>query len=223
MDQVRMAKLASGFKQEIAMHRSTMIRLFAALLIAVSGVTAAHHSQSMFVETPVWVTGVIVRYRPVDPHVMIELAEPQPNGPGRKWIVEGPRMGRLEQILQNNGGIAADKILKVGDHITVCGFPLRKDWDPNRMYADWPPEQDRFVHGQVFVMPDGHMQSWGPYGTLDNCVRKNDSAKTWITFLNRDPLAHKQWCDAMSYTLMAHHTPRAFIDEVSRGLPAKCH
>ena len=147
----------------------------------------------MFVETPVWVTGTIVRYRPVDPHVMIELAEPQPGGRARKWIVEGPRMGRLERILENNGGIAANAILKVGDRITFCGFPLKKDYDPNRMYADWPPEQDRFVHAQVMVMPgDGRLQSWGPYGVIDNCVR------------------------------LQHHTPKQFVDEVNRGMVAPC-
>lgn len=204
------------------MQRNTLIRLFAAALIAFTGVTAAHHSQSMFVETPVWVTGTIVRYRASDPHVMIELAEPQPKGPARKWIIEGPRMGRLEWILQNNGGLKADQILKAGDRISVCGFPLKKDWDPDRMYADWPPEQQRFVHGQVFIMPDGRMQSWGPYGVIDNCVRKGDAAKTWIGFLNRDPLAQKQWCDAISHTKLEHHTPRAFVDEVSRGLAVRC-
>jgi Family of unknown function (DUF6152) len=204
------------------MHSSTLIRVVAIALIAVTGVSAAHHSQSMFVETPVWVTGVIVKYRPVDPHVMIELQEPQPDGKGKKWIVEGPRMGRLGWILQNNGGIKANEILKVGDRVTVCGFPLKKDWDPERMYKDWPPEQGRFVHGQVFVMPDGRMQSWGPYGVIDNCIRKSDTVKTWTTFLNRDPLAHEQWCDAMKYLRLEHHTPRSFVDEVHAGLAAKC-
>jgi hypothetical protein len=106
------------------MESRMKIRILAVALIAVSGVTAAHHSQGMFIETPVWVAGTIVKYRSVDPHVMIELAEPQANGKARKWIVEGPRMGRLEWILENNGGITADRILKVGDRITVCGFPL---------------------------------------------------------------------------------------------------
>jgi len=204
------------------MRRHTLARICAITLIAATGVTTAHHSQSMFVETPVWVTGVIVQYRPVDPHAMIELQEPQPKGPARKWIIEGPRRGRLEWILQNNGNIRDDQILKVGDRISVCGFPLRKDFDPNRMYADWPPEQGRFVHGQVFVMPDGRMQSWGPYGTIDNCIRKGDTAKTWISFLNRDPLAHKQWCDARIRTKQVHYTPASFIDEVDRGLGARC-
>lgn len=204
------------------MHRSTLLRLFSIALAVVTGVSAAHHSQSMFVETPVWVTGTIVKYRPVDPHVMIELAEPQAGGKANKWIIEGPRMGRLDWILQNNGGIKADQILKVGDRITVCGFPLKKDFDPDHMYAQWPPEQGRFVHGQVFVMPDGRMQSWGPYGTIDNCVRKTDTAKTWLTFLDHDPLAHEQWCGAMKYVNLKHYTARSFIDEVNRSLAAKC-
>jgi hypothetical protein len=204
------------------MRRHVLIRVWAIVLIAVTGVTPAHHSQGMFVETPVWVTGVIVRYRPVDPHVMIELQEPQPEGPARKWIIEGPRRGRLEWILQNNGDIRDDQILKIGDRISVCGFPLRKDFDPDRMYADWPPEQGRFVHGQVFVMPDGRMQSWGPYGTIDNCIRKSDTAKTWIAFLNRDPLAHAQWCTARTYKRLAHHTPPAFLAEVNGGLGVPC-
>lgn len=199
-----------------------MRRLVASALIAVCSSTEAHHSQGMFVETPVWVTGVIVRYRPIDPHAMIELQEPQPSGPPRKWIVEGPRRGRLGWILQNNGSILDDEILKVGDRISVCAFPLKKDWDPNRMYADWPPEQGRFVHGQVIVLPDGRMQSWGPYGVIDNCVRGSDAASDWIEFLNRDPLAQRQWCGAMGYTRLEHRTPQAFIDEVSRGLDAPC-
>jgi hypothetical protein len=204
------------------LHRRILTRLVATAMFAVTGVSAAHHSQGMFAETPVWVTGVVVKYRPVDPHVMFELQEQQPDGKGKRWIVEGPRMGRLERILQNNGGIRADRILKVGDRIAVCGFPLKKDWDPDRMYADWPPEQGRFVHGQVLVMPDGRMQSWGPYGTIDNCIRNGDTTKTWITFLNRDPLAYGQWCNSMISTSMAHHAPRIFMDEVNAGLATKC-
>jgi hypothetical protein len=205
------------------MHCSNPGRfLLAIALLDVAAAASAHHSQAMFVETPVWISGTVVRYRPVDPHAMIELREAQPGGADRRWIIEGPRRGRLEQILKNNGRLRDDQILKVGDRISVCGFPLRKDWNPDRMYADWPPEQGRFVHGQVFEMPGGSMLLWGPYGVIDNCVRKDDAASTWTTFLNRDPLAHRSWCESMQSTGRVHLTARAFIDEVNRGLATAC-
>lgn len=204
------------------MRASKTMCLIVVAACCTANVALAHHSQSMFVETPVWVTGTIVKYRATDPHVMIELAEPQSSGKPNKWIIEGPRMGRLDQILQNNGGIAASEILKAGDRISVCGFPLKKDFSPERMYAEWPPEQGRFVHGQVLRMPDGRLQSWGPYGVIDNCVRKSDSASTWVAFLNRDPLAARQWCDALGYKRLAHHTPTDFIDQVNGGLAMRC-
>lgn len=204
------------------MRRSGLIGILTVALIGVTRVITAHHSQRMFIETPVWITGTVVKYRPVDPHVMIELHEAQAAGSGRKWIVEGPRRGRLDRILQSNGGIGEEQVLKLGDRIAVCGFPLASDFKPERMYADWPPEQGRFVHGQVMVMPDGRMQSWGPYGMIDNCVRSNDTAKAWIGFLDRDALAHTQWCDAMLDTRMAHRTPKAFIASVNRGLATGC-
>lgn len=72
------------------------------------------------------------------------------------------------------------------------------------------------------MLPDGSMQSWSPYGVIDNCVRGGDAASDWIAFLNRDPLARRQWCGAMGYTRLKHLTPRTFIDEVSRGLDAPC-
>jgi hypothetical protein len=201
----------------------TLIRSIAvAALFAASGAIFAHHSQAMFVATPVWVSGTIVKYRAADPHVMIELAEAQSNGKARKWVIEGPRMGRLERILPNNGDMAANRILKAGDRIAVCGFPLKKDWDPKGMYADWPPEEGRFVHGQVLVMPDGRLQSWGPYGVIDNCVRKGDTQTTWAAFLNRDPLARGQWCDARTYILVQHDTPQSLREEITRGLNTPC-
>jgi hypothetical protein len=187
----------------------------------IAGVTGAHHSARMFAETPLWVTGTIVRYRPVDPHVMLELEERSADGKPRRWIVEGPRMARLERILQANGGVPAREFLAVGDVISVCGFFLKSEFDPARMYADWRPDEKRFVHGQVLARKDAVLQSWGPYGKIDNCVRAGDSSGTWVQFLDRNPLARRQWCDSQSYDL-PDVAPRAFLDAVNRGLATPC-
>lgn len=182
----------------------------------------AHHSQSMFVDTPLWVKGTISRYRPVDPHVMIELEEKLPDGTVRHWVVEGPRMGRLERILKDNGGLAPLEFLKVGDSISTCGFALRREFPPEGS-QDWPAEEGRrFVHGQLLVMPDNHMLSWGPYGKLDNCVRRGDGASAWADLLNRDRRAHEQWCAAQTYRKSKQLTPQTFLDEVRRRMISPC-
>jgi hypothetical protein len=204
------------------MNTLSSVGVLMAAALVLAGNAHAHHSQSMFVETPVWVQGTIVRYRPVDPHVMIELEEKLSDGTVRRWIVEGPRMGRLERILKDNGGLAPREFLGVGDAISTCGFGLKKDFPPEASYPDWPPEEGRFVHGQVLVMPDGRMLSWGPYGKLDNCVRTSDGVSTWVGLLNRDRRAHEQWCAAQTYRKLKQLTPKSFLDAVGRGMDVPC-
>lgn len=201
-------------------RRAAAVALPLALACAV--LAGAHHSQAMFRAEPVWVKGTVVRYRPVDPHVMLELEERGPEGKVRRWIVEGPRMARLERILELNGGVEPRAFLKVGDFITVCGFPLKAGFAPEKMYTDWQPTGGRFVHGQLIVTPDGRMQSWGPYGKLDNCVRKEDGEAAWVAFLNGNPLAYKQWCDSQAYVRMADVAPAQLVEKVNRTLAEPC-
>lgn len=115
------------------MRNPGTIALMAALFV-LTGNADAHHSRSMFADTPVWVSGTIVRYRPVDPHVMIELEEKQADGRVRRWIVEGPNMGRLARIMQDHRGVAARDLLRTGDTISVCGFPVMRDFPPGGGY-----------------------------------------------------------------------------------------
>lgn len=204
------------------MNRFGAVLTAACVLAAPSIVAMAHHSQAMFADTPLWITGTVLRFRAVDPHVMIELRETGSDGVTRKWIIEGPRRGRLDTILQNQGGITADKMPREGDRISVCGFPLTKDFSPDRMYRDWQPERGRFVHGEVLVLADGLMHAWGPYGTLDKCLREGDDTGDWIAFLNRDPLAHRQWCDAFARRRPDRPDSRPVVKAVNSGLSTPC-
>ena len=86
---------------------------------------------------------------------------------------------------------------EAGDVIEVCGFALKEEY--SRPSADTDDARPRFVHGHVLVMPDGHMQSWGPYGKLDNCIRPDDQAQSWLDFLSADPLARGLWCGIQTY------------------------
>jgi hypothetical protein len=76
----------------------------------------------------------------------------------------------------------------------------------------------------VIVMPDGHMQSWGPYGKIQNCIRPNDDVDVWVDFLNADPLAQQLWCLGFQgyQNQFAIVPPEAFVDEVSRRIGMSC-
>lgn len=186
-----------------------------------AGSLQAHHSFGMFdVSTSIWVKGTVVSYEPISPHAMILLEETQEGGQVQRWIVEGPFPGRLNRILRLNGieGDGKD-FLKAGDRIEVCGFDLREDLRARRPPPDPDDPQPTYAHGHVLVMPDGHMQSWGPYGNVQNCIRPNDEAEVWRDFLNSDSLAHEFWCNYASGPVAA---PEAFIDDVDRLLADPC-
>jgi hypothetical protein len=185
--------------------------LMALTVLAGAGSAGAHHSISLFdISTPVWVKGTVVSYQPITPHAMIIL-EPA-GGDGEPWMVEGPFRGRLDRILGLNRIEADGAFLKAGDRIEVCGFYPKAEGSASR----------RFVHGHVLVMPGGRMQSWGPYGKTDNCVRPSDEPRTWSDFLNSDPLARNLWCSSRTYVRVASITSPEFADEVNRQLAEPC-
>ena len=181
-----------------------------ALTIAVP--LQAHHSISMFdISKPIWVKGTVVSYVPANPHVLIALDEEKPNGQPQRWIVDGPTLARLGRM-----NLPAE-FLRAGDVIEVCGFPFKQE-----VLARSDGAQRPSVHGQVLVMPDGHMQPWGPYGKIENCVRPNDRTEPWLEFLNTYPMARQYWCDGRTYVKVATVASPAFIDETNRRLATPC-
>ena len=142
------------------------IARYVAAFIATAGVTTlhAHHSNAMFdMSTHIWLKGTVVRYEPINPHAIIELEEQTEDGVARRWIVEGPRLARLDRF-----GLEGD-FVKIGDVIEVCGFFGKSD-----------TARDSRVHGHVVIRPDGQRWQWGPYGNLERCVdqREWDQIKT---------------------------------------------
>jgi hypothetical protein len=180
------------------------------LAIAAAGwatATLAHHSISMVeISTPVWVKGTVVEFRAQHPHVMVKLDVQGKDGRPQQWDIEGPNLMRLERM-------GADKdFLKAGDVIEVCGFRLKQ-----------PYTRPAFIHGQVLVMPDGHMRLFGPYGKLTNCIRPADTAEKWAKFLKEDPLALPAWCNARVYVQVATVSPPAMIEAIDRQMEYPCH
>jgi|SRR6185369_12718088 len=189
--------------------------------LAFVGSVEAHHSQSMFdVSAPIWVKGTVVRYEPVSPHAMIELEEKAADGRVQRWSVEGPFPGRLQRILDANKMGPEQHLVEMGDVIEVCGFDLREEYRARGVEPH--AATTKFMHAQVIVMPDGHMQSWGPYGKLENCVRSSDGAQPWSAFLNLDMLARDLWCSGRANTKAASVAPKPLVDEIDRSLTRRC-
>jgi hypothetical protein len=206
----------------------TRIRQLAAAAGAVTalafvGAVQAHHSLSLFeVSTPIWVKGTVVAYEPIAPHAMIYLEETTADGRTQLWRVEGPWPGRLKRILDLAGVPEAGDFFKAGDVIEICGFDVKAELKAQRQSPDSNEPSVKAAHGQMVVMPDGHMQSWGPYGQLDNCVRPNDSTESWSEFLNRDPLALDIWCTGRRLQSAPSLAPEEFLDEVSGRIDRPC-
>jgi len=194
-----------------------------AAVMACASAVFAHHSLRMIeISTPVWVKGTVVSYTPGEPHALLELEEAPDGGPVRTWTIEGPFPGRLDRIHTLNGIGAGRAFLKAGDGIEVCGFRPKQQYSLERAYPKMKPSPERFIHGQVIVMPDAKMYSWGPYGKMDNCVRPGDQIPTWLEFLNRDTLGRDLWCNGQKDVQIPSVAPKEFVEEVNRRIDNPC-
>jgi hypothetical protein len=203
--------------------RQVTVAVLAAL--AGGGAAEAHHSISMFdISTPFWVKGKVLSYKPIAPHAMLELEAMAADGEIQRWVIEGPFPGRLGRIVAQNKLPSAEGLIEPGDTIEVCGFALNERFSAEKLYPGTGVPANRFIHSQVIVMPDGHMQSWGPYGKIENCVRSGDEPQRWIDFLNRDRLARDLWCDGLdAYHAKFTTVPsKAVVDEIGRRIDNPC-
>ena len=147
---------------------------------------------------------------------MFELEERGADGQVRRWTIEGPFPGRLSRILSVNGMRPDEDFVKAGDAIEVCGFYPKRSISPNELLP-LP-----YIHGHLLVMSDGRMESWGPYGKLDNCIRQSDQPRQWADFLNGDPLAREFWCNVRGFVGVASTAPKGFVDEINSLITDPC-
>jgi len=144
-----------------------MSRLIQTVAMGIGALTCtspllAHHSDRMIDSSQaIWLTGIVLRYQPINPHAMIELEVTNESGQSESWTVEGPRLARVEGL-----GLEGD-IVHVGDVIEICGFyPIAE--------ALMLKSNPHYIHGKILVTPDGQKWAWGPYGRLKNCVSEDE-------------------------------------------------
>jgi hypothetical protein len=165
-----------------------------ALLIC-AGSLSAHHSLAQFdTDAPVWVKGSVVRFERVNPHSIVFLDQKKDDGRVERWAVDGPGVLQLDRM-----GVAQD-VLKVGDVIEVCGFTLKSDIQPQRVFPapgtpgltpSAPPMKGRVINGHVLVMPDGKKRFWSNYGHLDKCLDPGETRESLIGIHRAAPVAER--------------------------------
>jgi hypothetical protein len=191
------------------MTKKTVTSAIAVAALTCAGSLQAHHSSGMFDErTAVWVKGTVVRYDMINPHALLLLEHRDKDGRVQRWSVEGPDLKRLDRM-----GIGKD-FLKAGDVIEVCGFAFRTEPENRRPRPS--------LHGNLVVMPDGKMRSWGPYGKIENCIRPNDRPQAWLDFVNADPMAHRAWCRGRALVTVETTSSKSFVEEIERRMATPC-
>jgi hypothetical protein len=164
------------------MNRMTPSLVALATLVC-AGPVAAHHSLSTVdITTPVWLRGTVVRYELGSPHSMIELDVKTAEGQTVRWTLDGPYPGRIQRMHVD------ETLMKLGDVIEVCGFHYKSQ---RQAHAETGAPLPPFMHADLLVLPSGRMQPWGPYGKLNNCVRPDDDAQSWVDFVNNDAIARQ--------------------------------
>jgi hypothetical protein len=185
--------------------------------IAYASAASAHHSISMFdLGKPIWTKGTVVRFEPVNPHVVFVLEQRTVDGEIQLWTVEGPGLNSFKRMA------LGDDFLRPGDVIEVCGFTFKAEVTPQSSARNGSSRPS--LHGHVLHMPDGHMQAWGGYGKIENCVRPNDSIQQWVNFLETDRRAHAVWCAGRvsPWANFPSLASKAFVAEVNRLLSNPC-
>lgn len=116
--------------------------LVAAFGLCAAGPALAHHSGAMYDRTrKVTVMGVVKDFQYTQPHSWIDLVSAEGSGKTVEWSFEAGAPGQMK------GAGITPSVLKVGDKITVVGYPL-KDGRPGGAFLE-------------LTLPDGKVLSTG--------------------------------------------------------------
>jgi hypothetical protein len=187
-------------------------------MLASVGAVQAHHTGSMYEQSPIWIKGKVVRFDRTHPHSIITLEDRSADGQVRRWAVEGPAQFQLDRM-----GISED-FPRVGDVLQFCSFPYKPEHLARFRSQDSDGVPRELIEGHVMVMPDGEKQLWDPHGIMSACIQSSDdSRKSWLEFLNSNPRARDAWCQQRGWPAAQSTTSsRELVEEIDRWIDKPC-
>jgi hypothetical protein len=182
------------------------------------GAVQAHHTGSMYEQSPIWIKGTVVRFDRTNPHSIVTLEERGDDGQVRRWAVEGPAQFQLDQM-----GIAED-FPRVGDVLEFCAFPYKPEHLARFQSQDSDGVPRQLIEGHVMVMSDGEMQFWDPHGLISACIGSSaDPRNSWLAFLNSNARAREAWCQQRGTPAMqSTASSRELVEEIDRWIDKPC-
>ena len=199
------------------MSKATTCAMAIAMLASVSA-AQAHHTGSVYEQSPIWIKGTVVQFDRTKPHSIITLEDRSADGQVRRWAVEGPAQFQLDRM-----GIAED-FPRVGDVVQFCSFPYKPEHLARSRSQDPDGVPRQLIEGHVMVMSDGEKQLWDPHGIMSACIQSSDdSRKSWLEFLNSNPRARDVWCQQRQGAATQSTTAsRELVDEIDRWIDKPC-
>jgi hypothetical protein len=186
--------------------------------LASVGAVQAHHTGSMYEQSPIWIKGTVVRFDRTNPHSIITLEDRGDNGEVRRWAVEGPAQFQLDRM-----GIA-ENFPRVGDVLEFCSFPYKPEHLARFRSQDPDGVPRQLIEGHVMVLSDGQKQFWDPHGLISACiVSSDDPRQSWLDFLNSNPRAREAWCQQRGWpATQSTASSRELVEEIDRSIDMPC-
>ena len=198
------------------MNKATTWTMAIAMLASV-GAAQAHHTGSMYEQSPIWIKGTVVRFDRTNPHSIITLEYRGDDGQVRRWAVEGPAQFQLDRM-----GIAED-FPRVGDVLQFCSFPYKPEHLARFQSKDSDGVPQQLIEGHVMVTSDGEKQIWDPHGLITACIgSSSNSRQSWLDFLNSNSRAREAWCQQRGWQANKSTTSRDLVEEIDSSIDKPC-
>jgi hypothetical protein len=182
------------------------------------GAVQAHHTGSMYEQSPIWIKGTVVRFDRINPHSVITLEDRDDNGQARRWAVEGPAQFQLDRM-----GVP-ENFPKVGEVLAFCAFPYKSEHLARFRSQDPDGVPRELIEGHVMVLADGQRQIWDPHGIISACIGSSDQPRqSWLDFLNSNSRAREAWCQQRAWSAnQSTAKSRDLVEKIDRSIEEPC-
>src|SRR5688572_17944564 len=127
----------AAFRRTIPAMKNLAVMFACASVLATAVPAFAHHSAAAFDgQKKISVTGKVVEYRYMNPHIYLTLEVTKADGTRQRMDVEAGAASVLNAL-----GFTRDK-LKVGDIVTIAGSPSRREPDKLILGRDLTKQKD---------------------------------------------------------------------------------